>query len=273
VELVQVGNSMTESIPSCHVQISANLDELARNAANFFAQVVNKTAQGQKQLLVALSGGSTPYPVYSLLADLPYREQIPWEKMDLFWVDERMVPENHDENNYHQAKIHLLNRVPLQKRNIHRIKSELPAYQAAMDYAAQLSSFVPQGRTLPVFDFIFLGLGEDGHTASLFPGEDQTKELEHAVIAVNKDYRGRPAGRVTFTPALINEARHICFLVHGKEKAGVVEKTIQGVFDPVRYPAQRIKPHDGEVVWMLDREAASCLVMNRTGDTDPGISK
>jgi 6-phosphogluconolactonase len=267
-----MGNRMNEHIQSCRVQISANMDELARNAANLFVQVVNKTAQGQKQLLIALSGGSTPYPVYRLLTELPYCEQIPWEKMHFFWVDERMVPANHPENNYYQADIHLLSRVPLQKTNVHRIKSELPPYQAARDYAGQLSCFVPQGRTLPVFDFIFLGLGEDGHTASLFPGKDQTKEMGHAVIAVNGDYQGRPAGRVTFTPALINEARHICFLVNGKEKAEAVEKTIQGIFDPISYPAQRIKPHDGEVIWMLDREAASCLVMNRTQDTNPGIT-
>ena len=267
-----MGNHNTENIQSCHVQICANLDELARNTANFFMQVVNNTAQAQKHLLIALSGGSTPYPVYSLLAELPYREQIPWEKMHLFWVDERMVPANHNENNYHQANIHLLSRVPLEKRHVHRIKSELPACQAARDYTCQLSRFVPPGRTLPVFDFIFLGLGEDGHTASLFPGKDPTNEMQHAVIAVNGDYQGRPAGRVTFTPALINEARHICFLVCGKEKADAVEKTILGIYNPIWYPAQQIKPHDGEVVWMLDREAASGLVKNRTRDTNPEIT-
>ena len=255
-----------EHYQSCNVHISASPKELARNAANFFLQVINKTAEGQKQVLVALSGGSTPYPVYKLLANPPYREQIPWEKLHFFWTDERMVPVNHDENNYHQANIHLLSLVPLQKDNIHRIKSELPAHQAAKDYASQLSNFASPGKTLPAFDFIFLGLGEDGHTASLFPRKDQAEEMEQPVIAVSGNYQGRPAGRVTLTPTLINEARQICFLVNGSGKAEAVENAIQGIFDPLQHPAQRIKPHDGAVDWMLDQAAASRLTRSTNGE-------
>jgi len=256
-------------IPSFKVHISADLDDFARNSANFFLEVVNKPEEGQRQLLVALSGGSTPYPVYSLLSKPPYREQIPWEKMHIFWVDERMVAAGHEENNYHQANMHLLSLVPLQKKNIHRIKSEQPACQAARQYASLLSHFAPPGKTLPVFDFIFLGLGEDGHTASLFPGKYQADEMEHPVIAVSGDYQGRPAKRVTFTPALINAARHICFLVHGKEKAEAVKNAIQGIVNPLQYPAQRITAGSGAVVWMLDQDAASGLDRSRTRDFTP----
>lgn len=110
---------------------------------------------------------------------------------------------------------------------------------------------------------IVLGLGEDGHTASLFPGKGQAEEIEQPVIAVSGDYRGRPAGRVTFTPTLINEARHICFLVQGAGKAAAVENAIEGIYDPLQQPAQRIKPHDGEVIWILDQTAASRLTFCR----------
>ncbi len=255
-----------EQIPPSHIHISASLDELACNTADFFVRAVNTPAEGHRQLLVALSGGSTPYPVYRLLSKPPFREQIPWEKMHIFWVDERMVPANHEENNYYQANKHLLSLVPLQKRNIHRVKSEQPPRQAARNYADQLSHFIRPGKTLPIFDFIFLGLGEDGHTGSLFPGKYPTEEMEGPVIAVSGDYQGRPAGRVTFTPSLINEARFICFLVSGKEKAEAVKNAIQGIFDPQQNPAQRIKPGDGEIVWMLDEDAASRLELRGGAD-------
>ena len=195
---------------------------------------------------VALSGGSTPKLLYQLLADPnePFREQVPWPRIHFFWSDERHVPPDHPESNYRMANEAMLAHVPVAKDNVHRVMSENPN---AAEAAEQYEKAVP-----PRLDLILLGLGTDGHTASIFPGSEVLHETKRLVAApwVEK----LKAYRITMTLPLINNAASVVFLVSGAEKAEIVKEVLQG---PKRYPAQEVRPTNGELMWMLDQEAAS----------------
>lgn len=208
---------------------------------------------------MALAGGGTPLALYRLLAEV---EELDWGAIHVFWGDERLVPPDDPGSNYHAAYEALLSRVPIPEANVHRVRTELPAASAAAEYAGQLRAFARQhdpGRPAPWprFDVVLLGLGEDGHTASLFPGSPN--ESKGPVLAVTADYQGRPAGRVTLTPAVFNAARRVFFLVSGAAKAEAVAATLGPIDDPVRYPARRIQLDEGVIVWFVDQEAAKLL--------------
>jgi 6-phosphogluconolactonase len=213
-----------------------------------------------------LAGGKTPLDLYRQLAD-PWHD-VPWESVHVFWGDERLVPPDDPGSNYGAARETLLSRVPIPVENIHRIKGELPAAAAVADYTEQLRAWAavydPDAPyPWPRFDLVLLGLGEDGHTASLFPGSPVGADAP--VMAVTADYQGRPAGRVTLTPPVFNDARRVFFLVSGEGKADAVYNTFN-TDDPVRFPAQRIRPDAGEVLWLLDRRAAARLERPLTTD-------
>ena len=195
--------------------------------------------------------------LYTLLAQSPYRETLPWEKMFFFWGDERCVPPDDPGSNYYQARQALLAQVPVPSQNIFRARGELSPQLAAQDYASQLSSCADPGSDWPRFDMVLLGLGADGHTASLFPGSPETHGL--ATLAVTANYQDRPANRVTFSPDVINAARNVVFLTTGVEKAAALAATVSGPREPVRLPAQRIMPLDGRLWWLVDQAAASQL--------------
>jgi 6-phosphogluconolactonase len=237
------------------------LDDLARGVAGFFAERLS-TAAGQKGVAsFVLAGGGTPLALYRALASPPYRQAIPWEKVHFFWGDERLVRPDDPGSNYAAARNAFLDPLSIPPDNIHRIKGELQPQEAAADYAARLSAWAvkydPGASNLwPRFDLVLLGLGEDGHTASLFPGSPV--EVDSPVMAVTADYKGRPAGRVTLTPPVFNDARAVCFLVSGTNKAEAVYQTLSSD-DPVQLPAQRIRPANGQVTWLLDRAAAAAL--------------
>lgn len=150
----------------------------------------------------------------------------------------------------------LLDKVPIPAENIHRVRGELPPAAAVLDYTAQLRAFAANGRDWPRFDLVLLGLGSDGHTASLFPGSPAADAPGTAVQAVTADYEDRPSQRLTLTPPVFNDARHILFLVTGANKAQAVTAVLEGPFDPVQWPAQRIQPHRGTVTWFIDQAAA-----------------
>ena len=222
-----------------NLQILATPQDLARAAAELFVERGPST--------VALSGGSTPKLLYQLLADPtePFREQVPWPKIHFFWSDERHVPPDHPESNYRMANEALLAHVPVTRDNVHRILSENPnAAEAAEQYEAE----VP-----PRFDLILLGLGSDGHTASIFPGSEVLHETKRLVAAPYVEKL--KAYRITMTLPLINNAASVVFLVSGADKAEIVREVLRG---PKRYPAQEVKPAN-ELVWMLDRAAAGKL--------------
>lgn len=230
-----------------NLEILATPEDLARAAAQLFVQRGVST--------VALSGGSTPKLLYQLLADPnePFREQVPWSRIHFFWADERHVPPDHPESNYRMANEAMLAHVPVTRNNVHRVMSENPdASEAAEQYEETVAKFVPGSPRR--FDLILLGLGTDGHTASIFPGSEVVHETKRLVAApwVEK----LKSYRITMTLPLINNASLVVFLVSGAEKAEIVKKVLQG---PKRYPAQEVRPVEGELRWLLDREAANKL--------------
>jgi len=231
------------------VRIFKDAVELSRAAADLFVTLAVQSIRERGRFLVALSGGSTPMALYRLLA----REPIDWTRIHVFWGDERLVPPEDPENSYGQAWEALLKHIPIPTENIHRVASELDPVAAARDYASILREFAAPPLDWPRFDLVLLGLGEDGHTASLFPGSPV--DATEPVIAVTAQYQGRPARRVTLTPLVFNAARQVIFLVTGANKA----VTLKGVFSDYnsseQIPAKRIQPADGQVTWLVDKAA------------------
>ena len=179
--------------------------------------------------------------------------------MHFFWGDERLVPPDDAGSNYYHAAQLLLDKVHVPAENIHRVKGELSAEAAVLDYTAQLQSFAKDRRDWPRFDLVLLGLGSDGHTASLFPGSSAEDAPGTAVKAVTADYEDRPSQRLTLTPAVFNDAHHVLFLVTGANKADAVAAVIDGPSDPEQWPAQRIQPSTGSITWLIDKAAATKL--------------
>lgn len=233
-----------------NVQIFKDLPALSQAAAQLFIDCAHEAIAERGRFLVALSGGGTPTATYRLLVDAP----IDWSHVHVFWGDERCVPVSDPGNNHTQARDMLLAHVPIPVDNIHRVESELEPAAAARAYAATLSGF---SSPWPRFDLILLGMGDDGHTASLFPGSpvDETE----AVIAVTAHYQDRPANRVSLTPRVINDARQVVFLVSGQSKSETLASVLNGDYHPDVFPAQRIRPSDGTLTWLVDEAAGSKL--------------
>ncbi|MFO7661491.1 MAG: 6-phosphogluconolactonase [Chloroflexota bacterium] len=234
-------------------------DNLAAAALPFVVASLESAVQSRGLATFVLSGGSTPQALYRRLAAEP--NLLDWRRVHLFWGDERLVPPDDEESNYGQAHATLIEHVPVPAAHVRRIKGELAAAEAAGHYACVLRDFRATHdpgapHSWPRFDLVLLGLGEDGHTASLFPGSSPAVE---PVIAVTGDYGGRPANRVSLTPLVLNDARQIFFLAGGAGKAEAVACTIEGPPDPEQLPAQRIRPRNGEVRWFLDHAAAASL--------------
>lgn len=238
------------------VQIFPDLEQLSRAAADLFVGAARAAVAGHGRFLMALSGGGTPQPLYRLLAQSPYREQMPWHASLVFWGDERLVPPDHEQSSYGMAARLLLDQVPLPPEQIFRAWGETDAATAVADYQRKLQSIAAPW---PRFHLILLGMGQDGHTASLFPGPISAAEREEPVIAVSADYDGRPAQRLTLTPPVINDAHHILFLVAGAAKAEALFQVLAGPPDPETWPAQRIAPRHGRVTWLVDAAAARLL--------------
>ena len=232
------------------IQIFKDLPALSQAAAQLFIDCANQAIAARGQFLVALSGGGTPTATYRLLVDAP----IDWTRVHVFWGDERCVPVSDPGNSYAQARDVLLAHVPIPAGNIPRVESELEPAAAAQAYAATLRGF---GSPWPRFDLILLGMGDDGHTASLFPGSP-VDEAE-PVIAVTAHYQDRPANRVSLTPRVINDARQVAFLVSGPSKSETLASVLNGDYHPDALPAQRIRPSDGTLTWLMDAAAGSKL--------------
>jgi len=232
------------------LQILDNADHLARAAAEHFLRRSNEAVAQRGWFTVALSGGSTPKRLYQLLAE-QFRDQIPWSGIHFYWSDERHVSPRHPESNYRMTNEAMLSRVPVSPANVHRVFTENPAADAARDYE---DTIVKQMGGNPRLDLILLGLGADGHTASIFPGSEVLRETKRLVAApwVEK----LKTHRITMTLALLNNGASVVFLVSGAEKAQIVKEVLEG---PEKYPAQAVKPVNGELLWLLDQEAAGNL--------------
>jgi 6-phosphogluconolactonase len=215
----------------------------------------NLAVAARGRFSVALSGGATPRRTYELLAAPPLADQAPWDRVHVFWGDERCVPESDPRSNAHLARAAWLDQVPIPANQIHPMHCAADPAAGARRYEAQLREFFA-GQP-PILDLVFLGLGDNGHTASLFPGLPVLKEAERwaaAVYVAEQDLY-----RVTLTAPLINQAALVAFLVAGPAKAGVLREVLHGPRDPARLPAQLIQPHPGELLWLTDLAAAASL--------------
>ncbi len=226
-----------------------------------FARVATESVNVNNLFTVVLSGGSTPKRLYSTLAGEPWRSKLPWSKMHFFWSDERQVPPDHPDSNYCMAHEALLSKVPVTTANIHRIRGEEnDPVQAAKSYEQDLHEFFHSAAAaLPRFDLVLLGLGPDGHTASLFPATTALSEREHLVVAnwVEK----LNAWRLTLTLPILNNAANVMFLVSGPEKRDILRAVLEDsrTREYREYPAQLVQPTAGRLLWLVDNGAAASL--------------
>lgn len=241
------------------LRIHDDLEALARAAAEEITKSAETAIAAEGRFTIALSGGSTPRPVYRLLAEEPYRDRIRWERVHVFWGDERHVPPGDPESNFGMAHDELLSKVPLPADNIHRVRAEKPdAERAAREYEWTLrSAFNLDEGQVPRFDLVLMGLGPDGHTASLFPGSDAVRERTRLVVA--PWVSAQSTFRITMTLPVFNRAACALFVVSGDEKAEALRSVLEGDLQPDRFPAQAVRPEEGRLVWFGDRAAARLL--------------
>ncbi|UCD79728.1 MAG: 6-phosphogluconolactonase [Desulfobacterales bacterium] len=242
------------------IKVVKDLDEISRMAAAEIVQSADRVGTSAGPFTIALSGGSTPGELYKLLAGEPtVRDRLPWDKTHFFWGDDRVVPPDHPQSNYRMARDTLFAFAPVPAQNIHRICTEKPdAALAAEKYEQELYSFFKlKAGQLPRFDCILLGMGSDGHTASLFPGTDALHE-EKRLVAANWVEKLQ-THRITMTVPVLNKAALIIFLVSGREKAEVLKEVLEGEFRGELLPAQLIRPDNGRLLWLVDQAAASSL--------------
>jgi 6-phosphogluconolactonase len=233
---------------------------LAARAARHFVEKAEAAVAARGRVRIAISGGSTPKAAFGLLADpgQPWRARMPWDKLDLFWVDERCVPPDHADSNYRMTREALLDHVPLPAAQIHRMEGELEPEAAAARYESVLrNSFRLEGAETPRFDLINLGMGPDGHTASLFPHTAALNEFSRLVIS--NHVQNKDAWRITLTWPVINQGASVFFLIGGADKAQILKEVMMGPRDPERLPSQLIAPAGGILTLFLDRAAAALL--------------
>lgn len=236
-------------------QVFDDFAALSRAAAELFVAEARRAIDGCGRFVASLAGGNTPKPTYELLATPEFAGRVDWAKVHVFWGDERCVPPDDARSNYRMTRNALLEHVAIPAANIHRIRGERTPPLAAADYEAELYRSFPNGRT--AFDLVFLGLGDNAHTASLWPGTpvlDESRRLAAEVYVREQDL-----WRVTLTAPALNAARMIAFVVAGGDKAEAVRAVLSGPSDPHLFPAQLVRPTNGNLIWMLDRPANSRL--------------
>lgn len=252
------------------LNISKNIEELSFKAAEWMVDYIHKTLHLQERFTIALSGGSTPKKLHLLLASDQFKNRIDWQKLHVFWGDERYVPFNDDRNNAKMAFDTLLDRVPVPKSQIHIMRTDIEPEESAKEYENILREYFPRAagyklqaaseepKTInhkpQTFDLVLLGLGDNAHTLSLFPGEEIIHEQDHWVRSVFvKEINMQ---RITLTAPVVNLSKRIAFLVSGQDKTEAVSRILSNDYAPDLYPAQVIKPVNGELVWFLDEGAA-----------------
>ena len=234
------------------VIVCRDIAELSRQSAERFSWLALQSMEEAERITVALSGGSTPKHLYSLLASPDYKNRIPWENVQLFWGDERCVPPDHPDSNFRMVQEALLSKIKIPAANIHRMAGEREPQAAAADYEQELQKFFNLQRGgLPRFDLILLGIGEDGHTASLFPGSDAINETQRWVVT--PFVATLNSHRLSLSLPVLNNAANVWFLVTGAGKADVVKQAFSGSSD---LPAARIQPVDGKLAWFITQDAA-----------------
>jgi 6-phosphogluconolactonase len=245
------------------LHIYKDAEGLSIDCAKWISSYIAETLQKKDRFTWVLSGGNTPKTLYGLLAASPYREKIQWEKLHLFWGDERAVPFTDSRNNAKMAFDSLLSHVPVPPSQIHVMRTDIAPDQSAAEYEIILHQYFPtisgpqSDSTLFSFDLVLLGMGEDGHTLSLFPGTEVVNE-EKAWV---KSYflETQKMFRITLTKSIVNKSGRVAFLATGQDKSKALEQVLEGPLNPSHYPSQVIRPVNGELHWFIDEPAASGL--------------
>ena len=250
-----------------------NPEAVALAAARLFTSAAEQAVAARGVTRIAISGGTTPKRVFQLLADpaQPFLNAIPWAKLHLYWVDERSVPPIDNDSNYKMTNEAMLSKVPLPAEQVHRMEGELPPHEAASRYETVLRNTMKlEGAESPAFDLLLLGMGDDGHTASLFPHTEALHELSRLVVANHVPQKD--TWRITLTFPVINQARQVAFLIEGGAKTKVLAEVLTGSHDPERLPSQLIRPSTGNLLYLLDTAAAADLPKSSETLTEPAGS-
>ncbi|MEO6683660.1 MAG: 6-phosphogluconolactonase [Ginsengibacter sp.] len=237
------------------LHIYKNKEELSGALASWMCEVIEKTLKEQEYFTLVLSGGSTPQSLYEVLASEAYKDKINWNRVQVFWGDERAVPYADDRNNAKMAHELLLSKVGIPSKNIHIIRTDIEPNFSRDAYRKMLHDYFDNTKT--TFDLVLLGMGDDGHTLSLFPGSPIIEDDKYWVHSVYNEEQ--EMYRITLMPALVNKAARIAFMVEGEKKATVFQQVLQGEYNPLELPAQIIKPVNGELHWFVDEAAAKEL--------------
>ncbi len=237
------------------VHVLSSPEDIAEDIASQLKDEVDKK---NGEFFIAVSGGGTPKILFEKLASDDYNKNIDWNKIHIFWCDERMVPPDNDESNYGMTKKILLDKINIKDSNIHRVKGEEEVHNEAKRYAAEINDKVQKDENgFPRFDWIFLGLGKDGHTASLFPNQELKPVYDDiSGVAVHPETGQQ---RISLTPKVLKDAERVTFIVTGSEKSDIVNKVITGEWGERLAPANTVRPMKGFVEWMLDKDAAENL--------------
>lgn len=240
------------------VRVLPTAEALAHDAADLFTHLAIEAVTVRGQMGVALSGGTTPRRMGQLLAESPARDRVPWNRIEVFWGDERWVPLESDESNAGSAKRAFLDRVPIAAERVHPFPVDAAdPTAAAAAYADTIRNVLGEGETTPRFDLVLLGMGDDGHTASLFPGTTALQERDSLAVANRVPHL--TTTRLSLTVPVLAAGREIVFLVGGAAKAQVLAAVLEGPETPDRLPAQLIRPVDGRLLWLVDEDAAARL--------------
>ena len=258
--------TITTTTTNREIRILADAKAIAQTAAAEFVEAARDAVCLKDSFSVALAGGSTPKALYELLLNnRPLQAMVPWSKIQFFFGDERHVPPDNAESNFRMASEAMLAKAPVDSKQVHRIKGEIgSAAEAAAQYERDLrTSFRLETGQLPRFDLVLLGMGPEGHTASLFPGTKALREDRRLVVSnwVGKLY----TDRITLTPPVLNNAARVVFMVHGAEKAPALKAVLEGPYEPEQLPAQMIRPQQGKVLWLMDPTAARMLAPQTNG--------
>lgn len=229
-------------------------------SADFITELATQAIAERGRFTIALSGGGTPRPIYARLASDEYRDNIDWSRVHIFFGDERCVPPDDTRSNFKMANENMLSKLPLPEGNSYRIRGEDDPAMAALAYELEIQRLY---RTLafPAFDLILLGMGDNGHTASLFPGTAALREKKRLCVPQYVEVMG--TWRVTFTAPLINAAHNVAFMAEGAGKAEMLARVLNGPFDPDVLPSQMIQPTNGELHWLVDSAAAAKVLASQ----------
>ena len=237
------------------LHIEKDTNALSASLAEWLNKYIQQVLAKQDRFTFVLSGGSTPKALYALLAESPYKESIPWEKLHFFWGDERAVPFEDSRNNAKMCYDELLDKVPAKAENIHIMRTDITPEESAAEYEKIVKTYFEGSET--TFDFVLLGMGDDGHTLSLFPGTEVIHEQN--ALATSFFLKAQDMYRITLTAPVVNDAACVAFLAAGAGKAEVLKQVLQGEKNVDLYPSQTIQPVKGELHWFVDEAAAALL--------------